>query len=327
VQGFRSQDGLKVENTPHPTEPGQRVLSLHYRLEANGSTALLTPTFIPPAAIEMPGYSLLASPTLYPGQTVRATLFAHHKNSKAVAVGIQLQSYGYQDKLVTVQGPPQILLPGKTIQLEWKVPDLDGAPIVDVGVFLSSDEPSEGIVHFDYLSWDGSPGVTFHRPIASGRMWKRQWVSAADFFEDEFGEAFRVVQNRGRGMVITGTREWADYSVQALITPHLAKAFGLAARVQGLERYYGLLLCNQNMIKLIKRLDGEVLLAEKAFDWKFGQSYDLRISVKGHRISVSVDGALLFTVEDLDHPLSGGGIALVCEEGRIGTDEVWDRTE
>ena len=31
---------------------------------------------------------------------------------------------------------------------------------------------------------------------------------------------------------------------------------------------------------------------------------------------------LLFKVEDLDRPLSGGGIALVCEEGRIGTDEV-----
>jgi len=31
---------------------------------------------------------------------------------------------------------------------------------------------------------------------------------------------------------------------------------------------------------------------------------------------------LSFKVEDLDRPLSGGGIALVCEEGRIGTDEV-----
>src|SRR5215213_11219550 len=110
VQGFRSPDQLKVENTSHPTEPGQRVLSLHYRLESNGSTALLTPTFIPAAAIEMPGYSLLASPTLYPGQTLRAALFAAESNPKALEVGIQLQSYGYQDKLVSIQGPPQILL-------------------------------------------------------------------------------------------------------------------------------------------------------------------------------------------------------------------------
>jgi hypothetical protein len=158
-------------------------------------------------------------------------------------------------------------------------------------------------------------------------MWKRQWVSASDFFEDGFGEAFRVIQNRGRGLVITGTREWIDYSLEASITPHLAKAFGLAARVQGLERYYALLLCNQNTIKLIKRLDGEIILAEQAFDWQFGQSYHLRIAVKRNQILASIDRVLLFKVEDLDRPLSGGGIALVCEEGRIGTDEVSVRPE
>jgi ADP-ribosylglycohydrolase len=327
VQGFRSSEKLKVENTVHPTEPDQRVLTLHYRLESNGTAAASTPTFIPSEAIEMPGYSLFASPTLYPGQTVHAALFANERNPKAVEVGIQLRSYGYQDKLVTIQGPRQILLPGKTIQLEWRVPDLDGAPIVEVGVFLSSKELSEGTVHLGYLSWDGSPIVTFRRPIQSGRMWKRQWVNAADFFEDEFGEAFRVIQNRGRGMVITGTREWTDYSVQALITPHLAKAFGLAIRVQGLERYYGLLLSNQNTIKLIKRLDGETVLAEKTFDWKFDQPHDLRIAIKSNYIVASVNGELLFKVEDSNRPLSSGGIALVCEEGRIGTDEVSVRSE
>jgi len=35
-----------------------------------------------------------------------------------------------------------------------------------------------------------------------------------------------------------------------------------------------------------------------------------------------VDGANLFELEDMDVPLAGGGIALVCEEGRIGTEEV-----
>ena len=123
-------------------------------------------------------------------------------------------------------------------------------------------------------------------------------------------------------MVTTGTREWGDYSVQATFTPHLAKAFGIAARVQGLERYYALLLSNQNTIKLIKRLDGETSLAEQIFAWDFGQSYQLQITVKGNQILASVDGIVLFSVEDLDRPLFGGSIALVCEEGRIGVDEV-----
>lgn len=74
VQGFRSQAHLKVENAAHPIDNDRRVLALHYRLAANGTSALFTPTFIPQEAIEMSGYSLLASPALYPGQVVRATL-------------------------------------------------------------------------------------------------------------------------------------------------------------------------------------------------------------------------------------------------------------
>jgi len=88
-----------------------------------------------------------------------------------------------------------------------------------------------------------------------------------------------------------------------------------------------LLLANQNTIKLIKRLNGEIVLAEQACAWEFGQPYDLQITVKGNQIFGSVNETLLFKVEDLDHSLSGGGIALVCEEGRIGTDHVYVRSE
>jgi ADP-ribosylglycohydrolase len=322
VQGFRSQQDLQVENRPHPTESGHRALAIHYRLKAGGTAALMTPTFIPPEAIEMPGYTLLASPTLYQGQTVLVLVIADAKNSRPVEVGIQLQSYGEEDKLVDVHGPRQNLSPGQSVHLEWQVPDLTGAPITQIGISISSDQPADGVVYLDYLSWDGTPEVTFQRPRAAGEMWKRQWVNAADLFEEKFDEAFRVIQNRGRGLVITGTREWTDYSVRARITPHLAKAFGLAARVQGLERYYALLLSNQNRIKLVKRLDGETVLAEKAFAWEFGRAYDLQIIVMDTRISASVDGALIFDVADSDRPMIGGGIALVCEEGRIGTNEV-----
>ena len=322
VQGFQSQGHLKIENTTHPIQPDHRVLSAKYYLQSNKEVSLFTPSFIPPEAIEMPGYSLLASPTLYSGQTVRAVLFADEKNSGSVEVAIQLQRYGQEDELVSVGGPRQNLSPGETVHLEWQVPLMDNAPIAQVGISISSHETAEGIIYLDWLSWDGSPNVTFRQPVPAGMMWKRQWVNAADVFETHTDELFRVIQNRGRGLVITGTREWVNYRVQATVTPHLAKAFGIAARVQGLERYYALLLSNQNTIKLVKRLDGETILAEQALDWEFGQPYQLQITVNENQILAFVDGSLLFNMEDLDRPLSGGGIALVCEEGRIGVDEV-----
>ena len=257
MQGFRSQDDcLKLENTPHPSDPGQRVLTTRYRFNSNGMSALTTPTFIPPEAINMPGYGLLASPTIYPGQTLRASVLANSSNTKPIKVGLILQSYGEADDLVSTHGDLAELMPGETANLELLIPELGGAPIAQVGITLSSDESTEGIIHLDRLSWDGTPNVAFHRPAATGRMWKRQWVNAADYFEDELGEAFRVIQNRGRGIVITCTRAWTDYTVQAEITPHLVRSFGLAARVQGQERYYALLLTDQNTVRLVKRLDG-----------------------------------------------------------------------
>jgi ADP-ribosylglycohydrolase len=322
VQAFRSQHDLKIKNTPHPTETGQRVLTLRYSLEPNTSTTLLTPAFIPPDAMEMPGYELVASPTLYPGQVVRAAVIADRNNSHSVEVGIQIQSYGKEDVLVSTDGPRQDLLPGEVAHVEWQIPDLGSAPIAQVGIVVSSREPAQGMLHLDTLSWEGSPNVNFRRPAESGTMWKRQWVNAADFFENDWEEAFRVIQNRNRGLVITGTREWADYSVQTSITPHLVKAFGLAARVQGLERYYALLLTDRNTLQLIKRLDGETVLGEQAFAWEFGQPFDLQMTVMGNQISASVNGTLHFNIEDEDRPLIGGGIALIAEEGRIGTDEI-----
>jgi ADP-ribosylglycohydrolase len=322
VQGFRSQDNGRLENTRHPTQPGQRALAIHYDIEANSTSVLLTPTFIPPSAIDMPGYGLYASPTLYPGQTLRATLLADTQNSGSVEASLQLQAYGQDDVLFDLHGPRGHVAPGECIDLEWQVPDLGGAPIAQVGISISADQPARGVIYLDRLAWDGSPDVTFRRPDGSGRMWKRQWVNAADTFENEVGEAFRLIQNRGRGLVSTGTREWTDYSVQARITPHLANAFGLAARVQGLERYYALVLSHQDTIQLIERLDGEIVLAEGEFHWEFGQPYELQIAVMEDQVSASVDGAVLFQIKDENRPLTGGGIALLCEEGRIGTDAV-----
>jgi ADP-ribosylglycohydrolase len=323
TQGFRAQDDtLIVDNTPHPIRPTERVLTLHYRLTSDGTSVLCTPTFIPPEAIDMPGYDLLASPTLYPGQTLGAKVMANPANMKPVKVGFVLQSYGEKDSLISTYGPVVELPPSDSISLEWQVPELGGVPIANVGISISSYEPHEGVLHLDYLTWTGTPNVIFCKPVNQGQMWKRQWINAADHFMEEFGEAFRVIQNRGRGMVITGAREWTNYSVQTVMTPHLVKAFGLAARVQGLERYYALLLCNDDSIKLIRRLDGEVVLAERAFAWQLGQPYGLCLAVIGNRISAFINDELLFVVEDNNQTLFAGGVALVCDEGRIGTDEV-----
>jgi hypothetical protein len=130
------------------------------------------------------------------------------------------------------------------------------------------------------------------------------------------------VQDRGAGLLIQGTREWADYEVSAVMQSTLAAGFGLAARVQGLRRNYALLLSANNTARLTKSLDGETLLAETPLAVEWGRPYALSLRVTGRRLQATVDGRLLFDLEDPSQPLTTGAIALVCVEGCANTDSV-----
>jgi hypothetical protein len=268
------------------------------------------------------GYALLASPALYAGQMVRVGLSADSRNGQQVLGTLYLRSYGPDDKLVITHGPQIELVPGAYHELTWQIGDTEGAPIAEIGLEISSEQRADGTVYLDYLTWDGSPNTVFSRPNYSGSMWRRAWVNGVDQYEERWPEAYRLVQNNGRGLFMQGTRAWTDYQVSAAITPHLVKAAGIAARVQGLRRYYALLLTEDGKARLIKALDGETVLAETEFPWRFGETYEFHLQVRGQQLRASINGQTLFTVQETIRPLSSGGIALVCEEGRMATDAV-----
>lgn len=134
--------------------------------------------------------------------------------------------------------------PGSEHTLRWQMPDTGGTPIAEVGVEISSDRRADGTLYLDYLSWQGAPDVTFRRPNHAGKMWQRAWVNGLDHedrreMENYWPDTYRIIQNEGRGLLIQGTRAWTDYQVSAPITPHMFKAGGIGARVQGMRRYYG----------------------------------------------------------------------------------------
>jgi hypothetical protein len=143
-----------------------------------------------------------------------------------------------------------------------------------------------------------------------------------DHFDRWWPESFRLVQDEGTGLLIQGTREWTDYQASAAITPHMAASAGIGARVQGLRRYYALLLAGGDSVRLVKALDGERVLAEAPLRWEARGTYQLCLQVVGDRIQGWVDDQLLFDLRDGDRPLDGGGVALICTEGRMATDAV-----
>lgn len=338
VQGFQPEESVEtngtvsVENVAGHSRRGERSLAIHYTGVATGRAArVATPTFIPSEAIavyfEQRGYQLICSPALYAGQTIEAGIQAADTNRVPVACNLYLRVYGEKDQKVTLRGPQVELKPGAEQVLTWQAPDTDGAPIAEVGLEITSARRADGTVYLDYLTWSGTPNMTFHRPKQRGLMWRRAWVNALDHedrvdFSDWYPETFRLLQNQGRGMLIQGTREWADYGVTASLVPHMCKATGIAARVQGLLRYYALLLCRDSIVRLVKVLDGETVLAEKVFSWEFGAAYNVSLQVQGNRLVASINGQVIFDHQDKENPLTTGAIALICEEGRVGCEQV-----
>jgi hypothetical protein len=232
-----------------------------------------------------------------------------------------LRHYGAEDQPVLVRGSQAVLVQGQRHEFEWRIPDLAGDPVFEIGLEFTSEQRTSGSVILDYLAWDGEPEVTFTRPAHTGSFWRQAWVNGVDHFQSEsWGEPFRLIQDSGTGLLLTGAREWRDYTVSTTLTPHMVKSCGLAARVQGMRRYYALMLGEDGRARLIKALDGNTTLAEAACPLEFGRSYAFSLTVTGSRIQASLGGKVLLDVVDRD--LASGGIALVCEEGRVAAEAV-----
>ncbi len=332
VQGFTAEESpetcgiLTVSNASGYSMLSTRSLGLDYQHLAPGRRArTATATFIPPEAVGMAGYALTACPTLVPGQTVRAQLSADEGNRGLVTGRLYLAAYGADDQLARVYGPQAVFQPGETHLLEWPLKDRTLTPIAQVGIEIESAGSTSGMLYLDYLTWDGQPDYQLAWPQGGpGRLWERAWVKAVDVFRNHptIGR-FAVIQNHGRGLLIQGTRDWTDYQVRATLRPHLFNAGGIAVRVQGLQRYYALLLKAPGEVRLVKQMDEqETVLAAAPLAWELEQDVELCLEARGSRLRGWVNGQALFTLSDADRPLQDGAMALVSEEGYFSTGGV-----
>jgi ADP-ribosylglycohydrolase len=305
LHGFVRSDGKPLQNVAG-------LLRVELRA-GEGPVRVATPTFLPPEARKGSGYALAACPTLYPGQTVRATVSTGPKD--AVTAAIFVSVYDEKDALRVIRGEPVKLEAKTNADLAWTVPDTGGFPIAEIGV-----EVEGGRLYIDFLTWDGTPETTLRKPTA-GTAWRDAWVNGVSEFAS-WGEPFRLIQNEGTGLLIHGCREWRDYEVSSKVDLHLVERAGIAVHVQGMRRWVALVLCRDGRVRLVKSRDGERVLAEAPFKWEFDETYDLTLRVDGDRYVGSVDGKVVLEAVDEDRPLREGAAAFLITEGRIGAHEM-----
>lgn len=325
VQGFRARPGgaaLGVGNAPLGAG---RALSLDYEGLAPGLEAVATtPTFSPPEVLAMRTYDLMASPLVYPGQTVRARLVADPGNTGAVTARLRLSAYDGADRLRDVDGDPVALAPGADAVLDWRLPDLDGQPIAEIGVALTTEgRRADGTVRLDWLRWDGTPELRLHRPEGDGDFWRMAWVNGVSIFSKRFPPSFRISQDRGEGVILHGTAEWTDYRVESELVVNLATHAGLVARAGGLRRYYAARLHREGRVEIVRVRDEETkVLAEAPFAVEFETPYAMSFEVSGPRLTCRVGGVELVALDESDRRLASGAIGLLVADGALSTEEV-----
>ena len=314
THGFASSDLCPRENR---LKTGDKVLILEASFDGRRCDAEV-PTFLPRDALKMPGYAISATPSLYAGNRIKARVIADSGNASAVGARLFVRAYAHgREDLVLHESDRTEIFPGKDAILEWIAPDTDGWPVASVGVQLDGGAGSR--LHLDWLTWDGTPSMTFSTPPpgASRDVWERMFVGSMEHCHWDWNAPFQLIQNRGRGVLHTGAREWRDYRIEARLKPWVAREFALVGRVQGLTRYYGFFFKPGNQMALVRMCHEETVLASGDLAWQWGQAHDVAFELKGNVLIGFVDGRKVIEAQDPESRLEGGGIGFVVSEGRV----------
>ncbi len=349
VQGWKAENtknlyaATVIKNIEGHSREGSRSLEIAYKNVCNGLDSIIyADVFFPEEIKNLEGnakkiffhYNFISCPLIYSGQIIKASIKGD-VNIKPVFCRLFVKYYGKQDELITVNSEKQLIQPNNNVEFNWQIDIDDGNPITQIGIKIESDEITSGKIYLDYVGINGNPKISFIRPShvslfergkflknKPAEMWRNSWVKAVDHWETGWKETFRISNNNGRGMIITGTPDWKDYTVSSIISFELVKSGGIAARVQGLQRYYSLELSSKNKISLIKMLDGINILAEFDCKLEFQKSYNLCLKVEGDKLTGYLNRKLIFEYHDKTNPLYHGGIGLVVESGTQSTSKI-----
>jgi ADP-ribosylglycohydrolase len=291
-----------------------RALEIHLSGVTPGEPAhIRTPVHASPDEMNTPGYRMVMSPTLYPGQTVSAQVHLNAKSEGSVQIALAIETFpkvsGASSPLHQSEFAELDL--GQSHCLTWRVPDTNGLPITSIGFICSAEQPTSRTIKVDALDWSGVPSCAF---TGLG------WTDGIDRVKNPESHRFELIHDEGRGIYITGAQDWTDYRFSAKVAPHMASESGIALRVRGMKRFYALLLCSDQTLRLLKAYDQDEILAQSTFAWEPDREYELSLTAKGDNLLAGIDGNTVFEVADPDLP--AGAIALATSEGRTAFSNV-----
>lgn len=297
------------------------------------SAAVSTPTFLPRPG-DGDNFSTLASPTLYPGQLLRAKVRLEHPIPDHVEARLYVVAETADGQLKATASEP-VVLDSSLRDLTWTVPEVGPNPILRVGIRVCSVRRFDGSVILAELDWCGAPEYYHQRGVLLSSIWDlhpeamRQWVSSAKNHEADFRYTHSVSHPDGTGVVTVGTRDWDDYTVSATLAFNPHERGGVVARARGHRRWYAAVLESWNTLVLVRAdHEEETVLASATFPYVEDVPVNVALTCSGSMLSVAIDGErALFVEDDSDDALRSGGAGFVVTSGTLLADDFTVRAE
>lgn len=295
---------------------GSRALAVTSR--PGDVASISTPVFLDPREA-VTNFSTLASPTLYPGTTVRAVV-SSAAGGAARLFAVADQAHGA--RIVESAWTP---LDGTLQTLEWIVPPTESGVVFRIGLTVRTDADHfapDALVHS--MDWDGAPAEYAQTGILLSSIWDIRprglapWVSSAKNFEADFATSFSVSHPGPLGVVTTGTRDWVDYSVSSDLTFSLNRSAGLVARARGHRTFVAALFDGRTVSIIEQRDDERTVLATAPFEAQRDRPYSVSLACVGPAVRVDVDGAMI--VSATTSRVSGGGGGFFIDTGTMSAD-------
>ncbi len=275
-------------------------------------------------------YGASFSPRLYPGQTLRSSLWIPADAPRGLVAGIYCTDRnrgapgadpGVEPRESArgsiLRAPGVALRPGTSTPLEFRLPRIENGHIVEAGVELrtTGQELWNGRVVMEWFDWDGpadySCDFSRERPD-SGAV--SQWTFHSGFWRLE-GKILAGSGAEG-AEAYTGDIDWEDYEVAARIRPLLGTRHLLLARVRSARRSCGFGFDGPGRLRLVAKDRGETrILAGADYPWEPGREYELALRVSGTQLSALVDGIPLLGHRLGEGTLPGGQIGLATGAG------------
>lgn len=265
-------------------------------------------------------FEVLASPTLYETQAVRALVECFDEASPGWRFFVQ--QYDGDGASQTRYSECFQLQRGSN-ELRWEIPAQDGHPIHHLGIELQSPRRIDGHLRLRSLDWFGAPrafrlgkSMTLSpslTPWTTNTPWLRAFLQSARHVAPDYTTTFSLSHPEDNGLITIGTRDWADYDVSSRLTLVGQRTAGLVGRARGHRRYYAAVYQNGEA-QIWRRRDADCcILARKACAVAFDEPQEFTFLLCGHRLEFAIEGQQILTAED-DH-FPSGGAGFIVEEG------------